>query len=104
MNHAKNLAGLMLSAIMLAGCAGYGGGSTESANNYNQAMNEAKIALKAAHDANNVWRDSAKILEKAEEAAKAGDFEKATRLAIKAKHQGELAVIQAEKQKNAGPI
>lgn len=104
MIHAKHLAGLCLSAILLSGCASTGGGEPASLESYQKAHNEANIAIKAAVMANNVWRDSRKILNKAEKAAKSGDYETATKLALKAKRQGELAVLQAEQQKNAGPM
>ncbi len=103
MIHAKHLAGIYLSALLLSGCAS-SGGTTASLESYQKAHNEANTAIKAAVMANNVWRDSRKILNKAEKAAKAGDYETATKLALKAKRQGELAVVQAESQKNAGPM
>ncbi len=106
MNHAKHIVGIALSALIITGCASSGGSSassSEAESAYQQAMSEAKKALNDAHKANNVWRDSGKMLKKADEAAKTGDFETATKLALKAKRQGELAVLQAESQKNAGP-
>lgn len=106
MNHATNLAGMLLSAAILAGCTSTGGPGADAAasqETYNQAVKQAKIALTQAHKANNVWRDSGKLLQNAEKAAKSGDFQTATKLALKAKRQGELAVQQAESQKNAGP-
>ena len=106
MNHAKHLVGIVLSALIVTGCASSGGGSAGSSDAesaYMQAMSEAKKSLNDAHKLNNVWRDSGKILKKADEAAKKGDFETATKLALKAKRQGELAIKQAVSQKNAGP-
>jgi len=107
MNHAKNLAGLALATLIVSGCAGYGSSSTKAPvtqADYNAAVTDAKMALDKAVKANYVWRDSGKILKKSAKAAKAGDFETATKLALKAKRQGEMALNQAEQQKNAGPI
>ncbi len=106
MNHANTLAGITLSALLMTGCASSGGGSASASSPeeaYQMAHQEANIAIKNAVNANNVWRDSRKILDKAEKAAKGGDFETATKLALKAKRQGELAVAQAEAQQGAGP-
>jgi len=107
MNHAKNLAGLALATLIVTGCAGYGSSSAKAPAtqaDYDIALSDAKIALKKAASAHYVWRDSGKILEKSMKAAKAGDFDTATKLALKAKRQGEMAVVQAEQQKNAGPV
>lgn len=107
MNHAKNLVGLALTAILASGCAGSGnstasGSATEA--DYQAALAAAKASLKAARAMQYEWRDSGKILKKAEKAAESGHFSSAQALALKAKRQGELAVAQAESQQNAGPI
>ncbi len=107
MNHAKKLAVISLAALIHTGCASMGGDSastTADLNSYQMAANEADAAIKNAAQANNVWRDSRKILNKAVKLAESGDFEKATELALKAKRQGELAIIQASAQVGAGPI
>jgi len=107
MNHAKNLASIALATLIVTGCAGYGSSSTKAPAteaDYNTALTDAKSALKKAENAHYIWRDSGKILKKSAKAAKAGDFETATKLALKAKRQGEMAITQAEQQKNAGPI
>jgi len=106
MNHAKNLASLALATLIVTGCAGYGSSSAKAPAteaDYKAAVVEANTALKKAKKANYIWRDSEKILKKSAKAAKAGDFETATKLALKAKRQGEMAVVQAAQQKNAGP-
>jgi len=63
----------------------------------------AKQSLKRAAAANYQWRDSGKILKKAEKTAAKGDYEKATQLAKQAGVQGELAVAQSKKEANAWP-
>ena len=106
MNHAKIFAGIALATVILTGCASTGSNSasapaTEAA--YNAALAEAKASIKIAKKAHFEWRDSGKILKKAAEAAKAGDFKKATKLANKAKRQGVMALVQSKDQANAGP-
>ena len=59
----------------------------------------AKQALDKAGSVNGEWRDSRKILKKAQAAAKSGDYDKAMSLAKKAKSQGELGYKQAVNQK-----
>lgn len=106
MNHAKTHISLALIALLATGCAGYSESTAQagaSEADYLASLSEAKLSLKAAHDSKNVWRDSGKILKKAEEAAKSGDFSTANKLALKAKRQGDLAVAQAAEQKAAGP-
>ncbi len=63
----------------------------------------AKQSLKAASAVGFQWRDSGKILKKAEKAAAAGDYKKATQLANTAREQGEFAQEQAKQQADAGP-
>ncbi len=58
------------------------------------AINSAKAAIAKAKSVNWIWRDTQKILKKAEDAAKAGDEAKAIKLANKARGQAELAVNQ----------
>jgi ribonuclease HI len=69
---------------------------------YESALNAAKKALKEAAAADNVWRDSGKILKSAEAAAAKGDFGVATKLANQAEAQGMDAVQQAHNNVNAG--
>ena len=69
---------------------------------YEAALSAAKKALKDASAADNVWRDSDKILKSAEDAAAKGDFGVATELANEAETQGVIAVQQAGANVNAG--
>ncbi len=97
----KTLKALRLTALLLlvvgfaVGCAG----TSEEGAGTDQAAAEAAIA--AAKSANakakaegNQWRDTGKLIKKAEEALKAGKYDKAIKLANKAKRQAELAVEQ----------
>lgn len=99
MNHAKTLAGLIFAGLFLAACSSTPVATQED---FSKALSSAKLSLSKAKKARFEWRDSGKILKQAEDAAKSGDYSKAVALANKAQRQGELAVIQAETQKNAG--
>jgi len=106
MNHAKIFAGIALAAVILTGCASTGSNSASTPATeatYKAALAEAKASINIAKKAHYEWRDSGKILKKADEAAKAGDFKKATKLANKAKRQGIMALTQSKDQANAGP-
>jgi len=94
-------------AFALGACASGGGaeGGSTSANakDAESAIMAAEHELKRAKAAGNEWRDTGKIIKEAEKSAKDGDFEKAVKLANKAKQQSTNALAQAEEQKNAGP-
>jgi len=103
MNHAKPLFALILTGFLATGCSGYAT-KTVSANDYNQAVSDAKTAIKKAKVAHYEWRDSGKILKKAAKIAQTGSYAKALKLVNKAKRQGDLALAQSIAQKNAtGP-
>lgn len=106
MNHAKKFVCAALTSLILTGCAS--SGSTEAdapatKATYIAAFNEAKMAMNKAGKTQNEWRDSGKILIKAAKAAKTGDYKTATKLALQAKRQGELAYEQSQREANAGP-
>ncbi len=69
---------------------------------FEQALAAAKAANKAAAELHNEWRDTAKIISAAEQAAAKGDYATAIKLANKAEEQGKLAVQQARDNANAG--
>lgn len=69
---------------------------------FDKAYASAEAAVKKAASMKNEWRDSGKMLKKAQEAAKAGDFAKAIKLAKAAEFQGVTAQSQAQAQTNAG--
>ena len=56
----------------------------------------AKASVKNATGANGAWRDTGKIIGKAEAALKAGDFTKAKALADSADDQSAYAIYQAK--------
>lgn len=72
-------------------------------SDFEQAKKEAIAEIDNAKAAGYEWRDSRKILKKAEQAEKSGNHEKAMKLADTAKKQGITAVAQAQLQKSAGP-
>ena len=102
MNHAKTLAGLILTGLLTVGCSG-AGTNTATLEDYNNALADAKSSISKAKKVNYEWRDTGKILKKAAEAAKSGNYTKATQLANKAKRQGDMAYAQYLDQRNAGP-
>ena len=91
------LAGLMVLVISFAaGCAS----TTEE-----DLTGQAEAAIAAAKDANAKakaegyeWRDTGKLIKKAEKALKDGKPEEAIKLANKAKRQAELAVAQKQEE------
>jgi len=102
MNHPKLLVSVGLAFVTLSACAN-NGTVTATQEDYNDTVAEAKKSLKTASKANYEWRDSGKILKKADKAAKAGNLFAATKLAKQVKNQGELALAQSKDQANAGP-
>ena len=75
-----------------------------SADNYENAVKEANASIDNAKAVNYEWRDSRKLLKKADKLNKEGKTDKAMKLVNKAKKQGKLAVAQAEQQSTvSGP-
>lgn len=93
---------LLLMMVLFTACAGNDTYDLSEAG-YNKAVNDAKEAITAANNANYEWRDSSKMLTKAAEAAKNGDYKTAIDLVSQAKAQGELALAQSKQQASAGP-
>lgn len=77
--------------------------AAQAGSDYEAVKKAAVIEIDKAKAAGFEWRDSRKLLKKADEAAKKGDMKKALKLANMARAQGIAAVAQAESQKNAGP-
>ena len=74
------------------------------ASNYEDAVIDANLSIDKAKAVNYEWRDSRKILKKADTLEQAGKNAEAMKLVAKAKKQGELAVAQAEQQSSVhGP-
>ncbi len=111
----KTLIGTSLVALSMAlgaaGCAGTGGqqaaaksqAQSAKAAEFDRIYKEAVAARKKAASVGFEWRDIGKFLKKAKAAAKKGDYDKAIKLAKKAKAQGELGYQQYLSQRNAGP-
>ncbi len=92
--------------LLMVGCASTPSmEKVESATNmdFDALVKEAKGNIDKAASIGYEWRDTRKILKKAQAAAKAGDIKKAVKLATLAKKQGELAYAQGQSQKDAGP-
>lgn len=62
----------------------------------------AEAARKKAASVGGEWRDTGKMIKKAEAAMKAGELDKAVKLATTAEKQGELGYIQATAEASAG--
>ena len=106
MNHAKTYTSIALATLLLTGCASSVVEPPKAVADeatYKIALSDAIISVKKAQKTHFEWRDTTKILKNADKAAQSGDFETAIKLAQQAKKQAELAVLQSEQQKNAGP-
>ena len=74
-------------------------GATEpTVEEFNQAFQEANELRKTAGSLGHEWRDTAKILRSAVEAAQNGELEKAMNLVAQAKLQGEASIVQAKRE------
>jgi hypothetical protein len=74
------------------------------AGTYEEAVMDAKASINNAKALNNEWRDSSKLLEKADKLNKEGKSDKAMKLVAEAKKQGDMAVVQAKLQASvSGP-
>ena len=74
------------------------------AGTYEQAVIDATASIDNAKKLNYEWRDSRKLLKKAEKLNKEGKTDKALNLLAEAKKQGEMAVAQAKLQASvSGP-
>lgn len=86
-------AGMSLSAGLFADVSAYD--DAEFVN----LLSAAKAAQKKASFVGGEWRDVRKFIKESEQAAADGDFDRAKRLAQKAKTQSELGYEQAVSQK-----
>jgi uncharacterized lipoprotein YajG len=89
------------SFALLTACAS--GPATSDSAEYEKAMKEAKASLAEAKKANNVWIKTEDHMKAAEKAAAEGKYDEATKLAKRVKFEADMAVKQANDQKNAGP-
>jgi hypothetical protein len=95
---AKLFAVLLLTSGFTAGCSTQPEKPSVSPEAVS-AINAAKAANKKAQAVGYEWRDTGKLLKKAEELANKGETEEAVKLANKAESQATLAVKQAELEK-----
>ncbi len=89
-------------ALLIGGLSMSGGVFAADKAAADSAIAAAKSAQKAAAEAGGEWRDTGKIIEKAEKAAADGNFGTAMKLAEQAKDQGMLGKEQASAQQNVG--
>ncbi len=94
----KQLLSALALAALLGGCAAERV-KPVTAESANSAISAAEAARKKADMVGGEWRDTAKFIRQAREAAKAGDFAKALKLANKGRVQSELGYTQAVSQK-----
>ncbi len=90
-------------AFTLAACAG-GEKAAQADKEYQDLVAKAKAEIALASKANHTWRDTEKFLKDADEAMKAGDRDKAMKLAKKAIKQAQLAQKQAKDNANVKPV
>lgn len=81
--------------LLMAACATAQAADDKAAQS---AISDAKAAAKKAASIGGQWRDTGKIIEKAEKAAAGGDLAKAIKLAKQAKFQAEAGYKQATNQ------
>ena len=74
-----------------------------SGESFNDVVKSAKAEMAKAKKMNFLWRDTKKILKKAQKAYDGGDKKKALKLAKKARNQAVMAQKQARQQANARP-
>ena len=97
--HPRRLAATAAAVVLAAGVWGWAPPApAKDEETFTAAYEAAVAARKAAAEVGYEWRDTKKLLRQARKLAKKGEFEKAVALAIRAKRQGELGVMQAEEQ------
>ena len=89
-------------AVLIGGMAVAGSAVAADKASAGAAIAAAKAAQKAAGAVGGEWRDTGKIIKKAEEAAAEGNYASAEKMAKKAEAQGKLGKEQALSQKGVG--
>lgn len=97
------VAAALLSFSMTACATGDTSKPASAASGAEAAISAAKAANKGAKSAEYEWRDTGKMIKKAEKLAGEGKTEAASKLAKQAEMQGKAAQMQATSQKSAGP-
>ena len=87
-------------ALTISACAS---GPSHTKNDAKGAIAAAEHETMRANKKLYAWRDTGKIIKKAKKALKKGEYDKAVKLANKAKQQSTMALQQYAEQKNAGP-
>ncbi len=104
MTTTKTLVSTFIAAILCLGLVGTAAaGSTASKSDYEQALADANAAVEKAKGVGGEWRDTGKLIKKAQEAAGKGDYAQAVKFANKAKLHSDIGYQQALNEKNAGP-
>lgn len=94
----KQLVTALALTILISGCAGESV-KPATAESAKASIAAAEEARKKAASVKGEWRDTAKMIKAAEEAASKGDFETAVKQAELAHEQGVLGYEQAHSQK-----
>jgi len=92
---------ILTAAIALSLTACTGSGPTHTKNDAAGAIGAAEHETARAAKKFYEWRDTGKIIKKAKKALKAGEYDKAVKLANKAKAQSTMALQQQREQANA---
>jgi len=97
----KMITTVMLGTALLAGCA-----TVEKMDKptYDRLQAKAKAALDKSDSVQNSWTTAEDALEKAEAAAKNGDWETAIKQVKKSRSQSELAYEQHRQEQSKGPV
>lgn len=90
---------LALLSLVLGACATTG--TPETAETAASAIAAAQAARAKAAEVGYEWRDTGNIIEEAQKASEAKEYDKAAELAAKAERQSVAALKQYEEQKHA---
>jgi len=96
----KKLIIVAATAALMTACAS---APTHSLDQANAAISAASAANGKAKKVNYEWRDTGKMIKKARKAKGDGEYDKAVKIANKAKRQAVNALAQYNEQKNAKP-
>lgn len=97
----KRILALSVLLVALAGCATGGGSTAATAADYDAVYKQAENEIKLAAKTGFLWNNTEGFLKQAEDAKKAGDLDKAVKLAKKALKEAQLAQQQAKDQASA---
>ena len=95
----KQLLTAMALTALISGCAGEAV-KPATAESANSAIAAAEAARKKAGSVDGEWRDTAKMIKKANKAAKSKNYAAAVKIANAAREQGEMGYQQAVSQKD----